>query len=227
MNKLLYIEDDLDFARLVGDYLRESGFEVESCSDGVKAMDMIKNNKYDAIICDLNLDRLNGKQIVELAKKYDPSIKIVIFTCSDDEYDELSGLRVGADDFITKSSSFEVLLERIRKVLKTETTEEENNENYLEGKKDEITVDVENRIVKKKGEIVELTKLELDLLIYFLKNKNILLSREKIYEDVWFVSLVSFDVDLRNIDAHVKNLRKKVGISSIASVRGIGYRWHE
>ncbi|MDL2212145.1 response regulator transcription factor, partial [Erysipelotrichaceae bacterium OttesenSCG-928-M19] len=213
-------------APLVVDYLEESGYFVEHICDSIEAINEIKKNNYDLVLSDLNLNKINGRQVVELVKKYDENIKIMILTCSTNEYDELSGLRVGADDYVTKESSFEVLVERIKNLLK-DKKDNKIESTYLESKKDDIIVDEANRIVMKGNVEVDLTKLELDLLIYFLKNKNVLLSREKIYEDIWFVPLVSDDVDLRNIDAHVKNLQKKMTITSISSIRGIGYRWHE
>ncbi|MDL2211805.1 response regulator transcription factor [Erysipelotrichaceae bacterium OttesenSCG-928-M19] len=223
--RMLYIEDDFQFADLIKKYLEKADFEVDIVDDSIAALNMIKEKDYDLVLTDLNLEKLNGNQVVEMVKKHNPAIKVALFTCSKDQFDELQALKTGADDYIRKETSFEILVARLKRLI---------NENHhrhfvsqLSSELEKITLNVKDRVTTKNGEMVSLTKLEFDLLKLFLENKNVLLSRRDIYENIWHTSLESADIDLRNIDSHIKNLRKKLDISAIVSIRSVGYRWHE
>ena len=223
--KILYIEDDIQFADLIKKYLEKADFEVDTVDNSIVALNMIEESDYDLVLSDLNLEKLNGNQVVEMVKKYNPLIKVALFTCSKDQFDELVALKTGADDYIKKETSFEILVARLKRLI--DETKVSDFVNVLTSESEDISINIKDRVVTKSGELIRLTKLEFDLLKYFLENKNALLSRKDIYENIWHTSLESADIDLRNIDSHIKNLRKKLDISSIVSIRSVGYRWYE
>ncbi|MDL2211477.1 response regulator transcription factor [Erysipelotrichaceae bacterium OttesenSCG-928-M19] len=225
MNSILIIEDDLDYGEILKQFLIDSGFSVELVSDSISGVNLIKENQYDLIISDLYLDKLNGAQVIDLVKMYNAESKTMMISNSTDSNDELKSLRVGADDFIKKDSTFEVILARVNNVL--EKNKNKTKIKVLKSDAEEIELDKVNRIVYKQGKMVALTGMEFDLIAYFLAHKNELLSREVLIEKVWKIPLDSASIDLRAVDAHIKNLRSKLKISSILSVRGIGYRWYE
>lgn len=223
--RILYIEDDVKFAELIKRYLEKADFIVDTIDNSIDALEMVKDTDYDLVLSDLNLEKLNGNQVIEMVKKHNPLIKVALFTSSKDQFAELTALKTGADDYIRKETSFEILIARLNRLVKENNLAD--NIHILTSVEEGIILNVKNRIVSKNNELVRLTKLEFDLLKYFLENKNTLLSRRDIYENIWHTSLNTIDIDLRNIDSHIKNLRKKLDISSIVSIRSVGYRWHE
>lgn len=225
MDKILLIEDDKDYGSILSHMLSDAGYDVTRVESSITGLDMGKDNKYDLIICDLYLDKLSGSQIIEMIKMYRPEIKALIISNSSDTNDELKSLRVGANDFVKKDSPFEVILARVKNLISQDTVK--TNFKVITSDAEGIEVDQENRLVKKDGKFIHLTNVEFDLLVYMLQHKNDLLSREILIEKVWKVPADSATVDLRTVDAHIKNLRSKLKLSSIFSVRGIGYRWYE
>ncbi|MDF9866741.1 two-component system response regulator VanR [Bacilli bacterium PM5-3] len=225
MKKILFIDDDTEYARMIIDLLKELNYNVDYSSSSIEGLEMAKKINYDLVIADLYLDKLNGNQIAEMLKVYREDAKVIILTNSTNPSDEVRGLQVGVDDYVKKDVSFEILVERIKRLIQDKKTS--MSIKTIKSDVEQIKIDRENRIVKKDDVEVHLTMLEFDLLVYLLKNKNQLLSREQIIEKVWKVPADSLHVDLRTVDAHIKNLRSKLALSSIVSVRGIGYRWHE
>ena len=226
MNKILFIDDDQDFGKVFSTLLRENEYEVEYASEAMVGLDLEKQNNYDLIIIDLYLEKFTGIQVAELIRSHNGKSRIMIMTNSIDDQDEVRALQLGIDEYLRKNTSFAVMLQRIKKVLETPT---KNTEQIiiLESKQEKIKVDIENHAVEKQDKIIHLTHLEFDLLVYLLKNRNVLVSRELILEKVWKLKQDEVFIDSRTVDVHIKNLRRKLNVSAIHSVRGLGYRWHE
>ena len=225
MKKILFIDDDPEYSMMIINFLKDLGYDVDYSQKSIDGLEMAKKNNYDLVISDLYMDKLNGNQIAEMLKMYRSETKVLILTNSTNPNDEVQGLRIGADDYVRKEAPFEVMFERIRRLI--EVKQSNIVISNLKSNVENLDVDLINRVVRKDNNEIHLTMLEFDLLTFLLNNKNKLLSREQLIEKVWRVPADSLHVDLRTIDAHIKNLRSKLNISSIVSVRGIGYRWHE
>ena len=226
MNKILFIDDDIEFGKVFTELLQQNDFHVDFVTDVTSGLELEKNNEYELVIVDLYLEKFTGLQVVELIRAYNTKSKIMIMTNSVNDFDEVRALQLGVDEYLRKKSNFSLMLERITKVLNT-PRKNTRYEMDLESKEEKITIDVENRIVEKDNENIDLTPLEFDLLVYLLRNKNMLLSRTEILENVWKLKKDEVFIDSRTVDVHIKNLRRKMNLNSIHSIRGSGYRWYE
>lgn len=225
MDEILLIEDDKDYAAIVSEILTDEGYIVSVANSSKEGIAAAKNKLYNLIIIDLDLDALNGIQVAEVIRRQYPGIPVIILTGSVNDEDEVKVLELGINDYVRKSVSFTVLLGRIHHVLEM-AHGEDASVLTLESLKENITVDLTARIVKKDDKEVYLTVLEYDLLVYMLRNKKRALSRDELMKKVWKFTELN-DTDARIVDTFIKNLRSKLDIHSIYSIRGIGYRWHE
>ncbi len=218
-NRLLLVEDDTRYIKMLENFLVKSGYEVVCASDGVQALDIFyKDPNFDLVILDVMMPRLDGSQTREEIR-YISDVPIIMLTALDDEEHEISGLEAGADDYISKSSSLDIIKTRIAAILRRKKV---HDSELL--KDDLVEVDLNKRSVSSNGKIIELSPREYKLLLFLMKNKNISLSRDQILESVWGFD---YDGEWRNVDTHIKRLRKKLGKSSkkIKTVYGLGYRW--
>ena len=226
MKKIILIDDNQQYLDIFEELLKLRDYEVEATSDVFNAIEKLKMNNYDLAIIDYYLPNLTGAQVVEVLRNYKIAIKTIILTSSNDYYNELRSLECGADEFIKKDTAFEVIFKRIEKVLRT--GEDHLKTDYLiYSRAEKLEIDPYNRVAKREGEIIHLTITELDLLTYLIKNKNTVLTRDELIEGVWGISATTPELDLRVVDVHIKNIRCKLKINAINTVRGIGYRWNE
>lgn len=225
--KILLIDDDKEYGVLLTDFLVADGYHVDYYSDELAGVKQAGVRKYDLIIVDLQLNSLSGFQVIELVRKTQPNMRMIVLTSSALDSDEVKGLEKGADDYIRKSTSFLVMSQRIKKILRTAKTVPQPNGKVLSDIGQDLEVNIDKHTVKKAGKAVELAFLEFELLSYFLKHKGELLKREDILRDVWKIDVDQMEIDPRTVDSHVKKLRSKLGINAIYSIRGIGYRWCE
>ena len=178
---------------------------------------MIEQNRYDLILLDVMLPKIDGFELIEYIENY--NIPVIFITAKNSVADKVRGLKLGADDYITKPFDIAELQARVETVLRR------YNKASQIIKSGNITIDTSSRIVKKSGTAVELTLKEYELLLLFVKNKNIALYRETIYEQVWHEPYMG---DTRTVDLHIQRLRKKLGIKDrIQSVYKVGYRYIE
>lgn len=226
MNKILFIDDDTEFGETFSELLLDNGYDVDYINNVSEALKKEKEKGYDLIIIDLYLEKFTGVQVVELIRNHNNTSKIMIMTNSIDDQDEIRLLRLGIDEYLRKNTSFFVMLERIRKVLISQKSQN-IDDLILQDKNEKVVVDINKHLVEKEGSNIYLTHLEYDLLIYLLKNKNVLLSRESILENVWKLKEEEVHIDSRTVDVHIKNLRRKLKVTAIHSIRGVGYRWYE
>ncbi|MDN5304922.1 MAG: two-component system, OmpR family, response regulator ResD [Fusobacteriaceae bacterium] len=214
MKKILLVEDEKKIRWLVKDYLEENNYEVDEAENGEVAFDMFYNGKYDLVITDIMMPKMNGIDLVKEIRMFS-KIPIIMLTAKTTDEDELTGLNYGADDYVKKPFNPDVLLKRVEVLLKRVYPEEHK---IIDGN---IELDLDERIVKYKGEILEFSKKEFELLYTFIKNKNIVLSRQRLLDIVWGYD---YEGDIRTVDTHIKTIRKKIE-NIIKTVHGVGYKY--
>ena len=221
--KILVVDDESRMRKLVGDFLRRDGFIVVEAGNGEEALDMFYADKDIAlIILDLMMPKINGLEVLREIRENDSKIPIIMLTAKSDESDELTGFESGADEYIAKPFSPKILVARVEAILKrsnliTEEKVVESGGIVINETAHTATVD---------GVEIELSVKEFELLTYFLENKGIALSREKILNHVWNYDYFG---DVRTIDTHVKKLRAKIGEkgANIKTIWGMGYKYED
>lgn len=221
MSKLLLIEDEEKIARFVELELVHEGNEVDKAFDGRVGLEMALTGNYDLILLDVMLPGLNGMEVLRRFRQ-EKETPVIMLTARDAVMDKVSGLDAGADDYITKPFAIEELLARIRVALKKRGgATEQNTHSITIGS---IKLDEDRHEVSVNGELVELTNREFELLHTLMKNKNIVLSREKLMNTVCGYDYIG---ETNIIDVYVRYIRTKIddkyGIKLIQTVRGVGY----
>lgn len=217
MIQILIVEDEFLIANLIKDTLENQGYRCNCLYDGESAATEIENRVYDLILLDVMLPGIDGFELISYIKQY--QIPVIFITAKSAVKDRVKGLKLGAEDYIVKPFDVSELAARVEVVLRR-YNKGENSLNILD-----LTIDVNSRNVYKKGVLVELTYKEFELLILLVKNKNIALYRDAIYEKIW---RDPFADGTRTVDIHVQRLRKKLGLEKhIQTVFKIGYRFIE
>jgi len=217
--KILIIEDEEKLARFVEMELSYEGYSVSKAFDGRKGLELALSGEFDLILLDIMLPGLSGMEILRRLRKTS-NIPVIMLTARDSVMDKVSGLDSGADDYITKPFAIEELLARIRSALRKNKTPEKN-EIYTAG---DLLLDTGRHTVTFKGNNIDLTKREFDLLHYLLKNKGIVITRESLLENVWGFD---FEGETNAVDVYIRYIRSKIddiyNIKLITTVRGVGY----
>ena len=215
--KILIIEDEIDLIKVLKDTFEKENFQVFCAEDGEDGIKKFYEKNPDLILLDINMPKKNGWEVCSEVRKQS-NIPIIMMTARDSEIDELKGLNIGADDYITKPFSLKVLIVKVKKILKID-----ENSSY---KTDGIYFDFKSGELKIDDKDIELTRREIQFLEYLIKNKGIIFSREQLLNDVWGFD---FEGDDRVVDTLVKRVRKKLGTYSdmIKTVRGMGYIFDE
>ena len=212
--KILVVEDEVAIRDLICINLELVGYEVSTAEDGLEAKSFLEKNTVDLILLDVMIPGIDGFSLIEQIKKY--NIPVIFVTAKESVLDRVKGLRLGAEDYIVKPFETVELLARIEVVLRRYN----KSSNIIKFKN--IEVDTNTRIVKVDNEEVYLTAKEYDLLILFLQNKNMALSREQILDKVWGFEYVG---ETRTVDIHVNRIREKLDLKdNIKTVFKIGYR---
>ncbi len=217
--KILVVDDESRMRKLVRDFLVKSNFDVLEAEDGEQAVDMFFDNKDIAlIVLDVMMPKMDGWQVCREVRSYS-KVPIIMLTAKGDERDELQGFQLGVDEYISKPFSPKILVARIEAILRR--TNQLSKEEVLSC--GGIVVDKAAHQVLIDGRSVELSYKEFELLTYFMENKGIALSREKILNNVWNYDYFG---DARTIDTHVKKLRSKLGDKGdlIKTIWGMGYK---
>jgi len=214
---ILLVEDEDEIAALVSAYLERDGFRVVWASRGVDGLLALEQHEVRLAILDLQLPDADGLDLCRAIREQS-RLPIVILTARDEEIDRITGLELGADDYVPKPFSPRELVARVRAVLRRADPSSVDEIPLL----GEVAVDRAARAVTVGGEHVELTAKEFDLLAYFVDHPGIVLSRERLLDRVWGLT---FPGGTRTVDVHVAQLRKKLGRSElIRTVRGAGYK---
>ena len=215
---ILVADDEDRIRKLVGDFLSRKGYEIIEAADGGEALRIAnQDTPPDLIILDVMMPVLDGWTVLsEIRRK--SNVPIILLTAKSTESDQLGGFRLGADDYITKPFSPSLLVARVEALLKRGGKITDNRRVC-----GDVSIDDVAHMSYVKDKPLELTPKEYNLLLYFLDNKGVALSREKILNGVWNYDYFG---DLRTVDTHVKQLRSKLGESGnmIVTVRGVGYR---
>lgn len=214
MNKILIIEDEQAISDLLKIELELQGYQCEVANNGELGANLIEKNRYDLILLDIMLPKIDGYELLEYIKQI-AELPTILITAKSQTKDKIKGLKAGADDYITKPFEIGELLARIEAVLRR----------YHKKAELQIIDDVEvnsvSRTVKKAGKEVQLTPKEYDLLLILIQNKNFALYKETLYEKVWKEEL---EFETRTLDLHIQRLRKKLGWKDkIKTIYKIGY----
>ncbi len=220
--KILIVEDETALAESIVEFISKENYLIDSAFDFKTAEQKIHLYEYDCALIDLMLPGGSGLNLVNLLKKHQPKCGIIIITAKDTLDDKLTGLNLGADDYLTKPFHLAELNARINSVIRRR-----NFEGSSVIKLNEITIDTHSHEVKVKNKLIELTRREYDILLFFISNKERVLTKEAIVEHVWGDDANSFD-NFDFVYTHLKNLRKKIidagGRDYIKSVYGVGYK---
>lgn len=215
--RILIVDDEILIRNVIKEYLKIENYQYDEASDGNEAIDLVKKNKYDCILMDIMMPKLDGYSAIKEIKKISDA-KIIVLSARTEEFDKLSGFDLGIDDYVTKPFSPKELIARIKAVTKRNKLIDNA---IIVGK---IKLDEISRTVTIDNEEVELTHTQFDLLNLFLKNINMVFTREMIIDKIWGYT---YEAEDRTIDAHIKLLRVKLGKykDSIKTVRGVGYKF--
>lgn len=215
MNKILIVEDEEAIANLIRMNLQHAGYSCEVANDGNTGADMMAENNYDLCLFDIMLPGINGYELLEYAKSL--HMPVIFLTAKGETLDKVKGLKMGAEDYITKPFEIIELLARVENVLRRFNKVEQNT------RIGDLEINMVARTVRKGGKDISLTIKEFELLLLFMRNPDRALYREMIYEQVWDSPYMG---DSRTVDLHVQRLRKKAGLEQqIESVYKVGYRF--
>lgn len=217
MSKILIVEDEKQISKVMKLYLEKEGYNIELASDGKIAEELIENNIYDLVILDIMMPYKDGWYLLKKVKSLNKMTQVIITSARGEEEDRIFGLELGADDYMVKPISMRELVLRVSLRLKSTLKEIESEINI--GK---LNIDENNRRVFEKGEEVILTPKEYELMIFFVKNKNRVFSREDLILKVWGYD---FFGDTRTVDTHIKKLREKIEFfrDNLKTIWRVGY----
>ncbi|HNZ82949.1 MAG: response regulator transcription factor [Sedimentibacter sp.] len=218
--KILIVEDEQKIARFLELELKYEGYDVTIANNGREGFEQGKSPDIDLIILDLMLPGLSGIEVCRRLRQTS-DVPIIMLTAKDDISDKVTGLDIGADDYMTKPFAVEELLARIRVLLKRKYHKNDDEDLLIVGK---LKLSKNNYKVEYDNDNIELTKKEFELLEYLMRNKNIVLSREKILDNVWGYDYYG---DTNIIDVYIRYIRSKIDqkydLNLIETVRGVGY----
>ena len=216
--RILLVEDEEKLARMVELELKYEGYQVEKALDGRKGLELALSGGFDLVLLDIMLPQLSGMEVLRRLRR-ESQIPVIMLTARDSVVDKVAGLDSGADDYVTKPFAIEELLARIRAVLRNKSGQ---SGAPLAG--GPLGMDVEKHQVMVRGQSVELTKKEFDLLRHLLENKDRVLTREALLDAVWGFDFVG---ETNSVDVYIRFLRSKLddafGLKLIHTVRGVGY----
>ena len=224
MNKVLIIDDDEELCELVKEFLSTEDFEVVSVHDGESGLDEARSGNYDMAILDVMLPKMDGFDVLRNLRP-DSNLPVLMLTARGDDMERITGLEIGADDYLPKPFNPRELLARIRAILRRVQIEDKQNSFPERIVVDDVELYAAARAVKLDGEDIQLTSVEFDLLAELLKNAGNIIKKEELSETVLDRELSPYD---RSLDMHISNLRKKLGSRKdgsdrIKTIRSVGY----
>lgn len=216
---ILVVEDDQEIQELIKQFLMTQQYKVIVASDGLEGMKQFNKQSFDLILLDVMMPNLNGFEVAKMIRSQS-NIPIIMLTALEEEQDQMKGFDLGIDDYITKPFSFHVLMRRVEAVLRRSNNQSTDNHFVFR----ELHVDGDSYKVYVNKVEVPLTTKEFEILQLLIQNEKKVLTRENIVEKIWGYEYAG---DTRMIDTHMKNIRKKLDISYIKTVKGIGYKIDE
>lgn len=222
--RILIVEDEQAIMLGLEENLKAAGYEVIKASNGPQALKQGLEGRPDLVLLDLMLPGMSGYEVCRILRERGMQMPIIMLTARQDEFDKLHGFELGADDYVTKPFSIKELLARIRAVLQRGRSLTQGPRRYEFG---DCILDLDARVLTKKGQAVTLTRTEFDLLAYFCQNEGKALSRDQVMNDVWGTQYFGTQ---RSLDSFVASLRAKIedkpsSPRHILTVRGVGYKF--
>ena len=218
MTRILIVDDEADIREVVREYAEINGYVADEAEDGMIALQKIREQRYDLVIVDVMMPRLDGFSLCREIRNI-VDVPIIILSARQEEYDKLFGFELGVDDYVVKPFSPKELMARVKVVLERKRYHHSNVMQF-----DGLQIDVEGRTVSVDGERAALTPKEIDLLICLASHPNVALSRSRLLNEVWDIDFYGDD---RTVDSHIKMLRAHLGKyrDYIVTVRGMGYKF--
>ena len=216
---ILIVEDEKEIREGVSEYLSEVGYNVISAEDGMQAIELFKNSKIDLVILDIMLPKANGFVVLNKIRQ-ESNVPVIMLTAMSDDYTQIMSFDEKADDYITKPFSIIVLHKRIEALLRRGVKVSENKKWFY----GDIEIDFEGYSARKNGENIDLKPKEIKLIELLLKYEGKVLTRAQILDNLWNIEESTND---RVIDVYIKNIRKKLLLDCIVTVKGIGYKFEE
>jgi two-component system response regulator VanR len=224
MSNILIIEDEAKIRGILTEFLVDYGYGVDIAADGIEGLAKVKENKYDLILLDIMMPKIDGFATLELIRQIS-DVPVIILTALETEENQMKGFDLRADDYITKPFSMNLVLRRIEAVIrrhrKPEAAANDEARFLTSGK---VSLDTGACVVKVSGHTVPVTYKEYELLKLFLENKNHLFTREYLLQKIWGYEYTG---DERVVNNHIMRLRKKLGEELFVTVRGMGYKLEE
>ena len=220
--KILVVDDEPKIRELIGQYLTVAGYETEYAKDGIEALNIISKGDIDMVILDVMMPFMDGITCLKEMRSRGFKTPVIILSAKGEEYDKITGFEAGTDDYVVKPFSPKELMARVKAVAMRANPElTENTEKYIFG---DLVIDVPSHSIKIKGEYINVTPKEFDLLVCLVQNKGVALSRERILLKVWNYDYFGED---RTVDTHIKLLRShlKEYRDCIETVWGVGYKF--
>ncbi|MBN1067728.1 DNA-binding response regulator [Clostridium botulinum] len=206
---ILIADDEKHMLKILEAYFKREGFNTFTAEDGEMALEIVHSNKIDIAVLDWMMPKISGIEACRYIKE-NSTAKVLILTAKSQNDDEIEALNCGADEYIKKPFDPRILLLRAKKLVNF-------NEKIMVN---DIKLNINEQKVYKNNKILKLTKIEYNLLLVFIKNKGIILSRDKLIDLVWGIDYIG---DYRTVDTHIRRLRAKIGEDNIKTYRGIGY----
>ena len=227
--KVLIVDDEQSIRTLLDYNLKQAGYETIMASDGKEAIEMAEAKKPDLILLDLMLPQISGIEVCKMLRSQQINIPIIMLTAKSEELDKVLGLEIGADDYMTKPFSPREVVARVKAVLRRTNNSADSTDEKSILRSGPLTIYTEQYETYLEEEKLEFTPKEFELLVYFIRNKNRVLSRDALLSAVWNYD---FAGDTRIVDVHVSHLREKIEENTkkpvyIKTVRGIGYKFEE
>jgi len=224
VKRVLIAEDEKEIRNIIKEYLGMESYAVDETENGREALELFSRKQYDLILVDIMMPEINGWEVCRKVRE-SSEVPIIILSAKGQEYDKLKGFELGIDDYIVKPFSPKELLARIKAIFRrNEKSEKEESKNQYEYKT--LVVDFVSQNIFVDGAKIKVTPKEYDLLEYFIRNRNIVLTRDKLLDGVWGIDFMGDD---RTVDTHVKMLRESLGKyrNLVVTVWGKGYKFEE
>lgn len=216
-SRILVVEDDIQIQDLIVEFLSSQDYIVDTASDGIEGYEKFKSRSYDLVILDVMMPRLDGYGLCKMIKRLDENVSIIFLTALGDEDSEVRGFELKADDYISKPFSFNVLIKRVEAILRRNKKEKAESD-ILEFEKLRLELQTFKAYIDEVE--IELTLKEFNILALMINSYPMVVSREMLIEKIWGYDYFG---DTRVIDAHMKNIRKKIQRDYIKTIKGVGY----
>ncbi|MEY8575821.1 response regulator transcription factor [Oscillospiraceae bacterium 21-37] len=214
--RILVIEDEASIQNILRIFLEDAGYQVTLADDGMDGIAAFHKDSFDLVLLDIMMPRLDGYSVCEMIRN-ESSTPVILLTALDDEDNQMKGFNLLADDYITKPFSMPLVLKRMEAVLRRARSGEKSSVLVYQN----VQLDTENYKVFVEGKEVALTVREFDILRLLMENQGRVFTREQLLDIIWNYDYLGDD---KIINTHIKNIRKKLGVDCIETIRGVGYR---